>query len=41
VIERLREQRRAAWGGELSRYEQNLSDETALQRAQEGGRKFV
>jgi dsDNA-specific endonuclease/ATPase MutS2 len=40
VIERLREHRKLAWGEELSRYEQSVSDETALQRAQppEGGR---
>ncbi len=39
VIERLREHRRLAWGEELSRYEQGVSDETALQRSQprEGG----
>ncbi len=34
VLERLREQRRDAWGTELSRYEQALSDEAALQRSQ-------
>jgi flagellar export protein FliJ len=34
VIERLREHRRLAWGEELSRHEQSMSDETALQRSQ-------
>jgi flagellar export protein FliJ len=34
VIERLREHRRLAWGEELSRHEQSVSDETALQRSQ-------
>ena len=37
VIERLREQRREAWGDELSRYEQRVSDETALQRTRVNG----
>jgi flagellar export protein FliJ len=39
VIERLREHRRVAWGEELSRHEQRVSDETALQRSRprEGG----
>lgn len=34
VLERLREHRKEAWGAELSRYEQALSDEAALQRIQ-------
>lgn len=33
VIERLREQRRLAWGEEFSRYEQAVSDETAPRRS--------
>lgn len=41
VIERLREQRRETWGNELSRYEQGISDETAIQRAQPGARGNV
>lgn len=41
VIERLREHRRIAWGGELSRYEQHASDEIALQRAQPKGGELV
>lgn len=38
VIERLREQRREAWGEELSRHEQALSDEVGLQRSQPDAR---
>ncbi len=37
VIERLREHRRLAWGIDLSRYEQHLSDEVAMQRSQPKG----
>ena len=33
VIERLREQRREAWTGEVARWEQRVADETAIQRA--------
>jgi flagellar export protein FliJ len=33
VLERLREQRREAWAGEYQRWEQAISDETALGRA--------
>ncbi len=32
VLERLREQRRQAWAGEYQRWEQGISDETALGR---------
>lgn len=39
VIERLREQRREAWGEELSRHEQDVSDEVALQRSQRNGQE--
>jgi flagellar FliJ protein len=35
VIERLKDQRRAAWNVELARYEQSLSDETASFLARE------
>lgn len=39
VIERLREQRREAWGEELSRHEQGVSDEVGLQRSQRNGQE--
>jgi flagellar export protein FliJ len=39
VIERLREQRRQTWGDDLSRHEQGVSDETALQRTRTNGRE--
>jgi flagellar export protein FliJ len=41
VIERLREQRREAWGEELVRFEQHESDENALQQTRSTGREAV
>jgi flagellar export protein FliJ len=41
VLERLREHRRDTWGEELSRFEQALNDEAAIQRAQTGSRETV
>ncbi len=39
VLERLREQRRQAWGEARTRHEQAQSDELALQRSQRDGRE--